>query len=68
MTKLSNPGKLARQAAWHRVHGRTVDAERLETALAAAGRCKVCGRSLRDPESVTRGIGPECWSKGLSNR
>lgn len=24
-------------------------------------KCAVCGRPLRDPESVSRGIGPECW-------
>jgi hypothetical protein len=23
-------------------------------------RCKKCGRQLRDPESVARGMGPEC--------
>jgi hypothetical protein len=25
-------------------------------------RCKKCGRPLRDPESVARGMGPECAS------
>jgi hypothetical protein len=23
--------------------------------------CAICGRSLDDPESITRGIGSECW-------
>jgi hypothetical protein len=23
-------------------------------------RCKKCGRTLRDPESIARGMGPEC--------
>lgn len=27
-----------------------------------AGRCGKCGRQLTDPESIQRGIGPECWS------
>jgi hypothetical protein len=27
------------------------------------GRCGRCGRLLTVPESVERGIGPECWSK-----
>jgi hypothetical protein len=27
-----------------------------------AGRCGKCGRTLTDPESIQRGIGPECWS------
>ena len=26
-----------------------------------AGACAKCGRPLRDPLSVARGIGPECW-------
>jgi hypothetical protein len=25
-----------------------------------AARCKKCGRSLRDPASIARGMGPEC--------
>lgn len=28
-----------------------------------ASRCEVCGAELEDPESVARGIGPECWRK-----
>jgi hypothetical protein len=27
------------------------------------GRCGRCGRTLTTPESIERGIGPECWSK-----
>lgn len=26
-----------------------------------AGRCGRCGRLLTNPESIERGIGPECW-------
>lgn len=26
-------------------------------------RCKVCGRALRDPESVAKGMGPSCERK-----
>ena len=26
-----------------------------------AGRCGKCGKMLTDPESLERGIGPECW-------
>lgn len=26
-----------------------------------AGHCGKCGRTLTDPESIHRGIGPECW-------
>lgn len=27
------------------------------------GRCGKCGRALTVPESIDRGIGPECWAK-----
>lgn len=27
------------------------------------GRCGQCGRALTAPESIDRGIGPECWEK-----
>ncbi len=27
------------------------------------GKCGCCGRKLTVPESIKRGIGPECWSK-----
>jgi len=26
-------------------------------------RCRVCGRPLRVPKSVERGIGPVCWAR-----
>lgn len=26
-------------------------------------RCRICGRELKDPESVKRGVGPVCWKK-----
>lgn len=28
-----------------------------------SGRCGRCGRLLTTPESIDRGIGPECWNK-----
>jgi hypothetical protein len=27
------------------------------------GKCGCCGRALTHPESIERGIGPECWSR-----
>jgi hypothetical protein len=27
------------------------------------GKCGCCGRTLTVPESIQRGIGPECWSR-----
>ena len=35
----------------------------LEAALRAATRCIRCGAGLRDPESVERGMGPDCWAR-----
>jgi hypothetical protein len=29
----------------------------------ASGTCGLCGRKLTDPQSRSRGIGPECWSQ-----
>lgn len=26
-------------------------------------QCEVCGRKLKSPESIAKGIGPECWKK-----
>lgn len=31
--------------------------------LHAAQLCGCCGRQLTDPESIDRGIGPDCWGK-----
>ena len=28
-----------------------------------ATHCGMCGRPLRDPTSIERGIGPDCWAK-----
>jgi hypothetical protein len=40
MTRLAHPAKLARQAAYWRLHGRPEVAERLEAQLAANKRCR----------------------------
>jgi hypothetical protein len=58
--RLDHPAKLARQAAYWRTRGRADVAEALEAELAGAGRCKRCGRTLTDPASIARGLGPDC--------
>jgi len=63
MTALAHPAKLAARARWLRLTGQPATAERLESELVAAGKCRRCGRALRDPESVRRGVGRDCWSK-----
>lgn len=35
----------------------------LEALLSHLGRCRRCGRALSDPESLRRGVGPECTRK-----
>jgi hypothetical protein len=35
----------------------------LEHKLAALNACLGCGRVLRDPESIDRGYGSECWKQ-----
>jgi hypothetical protein len=38
-----------------------------EKAYVLEGKtCLMCGRELTDPESITRNIGPECWSNATS--
>lgn len=32
-------------------------------AIRHAGKCGKCGRELTDPESLDRGIGPDCWEQ-----
>lgn len=73
-TYASHPGKAARKLRWVRLRleaalaaGDQAEADlwddargQLEALLAAWGRCRSCGRLLRDPESVRAGIGPEC--------
>jgi hypothetical protein len=34
-----------------------------QASVVLADECSVCGRPLKDPESIARGIGPECFGK-----
>ena len=36
-----------------------------KASRAKACHCKICGRSLRSPESIARGMGPTCEAKVL---
>lgn len=70
----NHPGKAARKLRWVRLQlaaaqaagdQKTVDQwddarDQLEALLNSCGRCRCCGRLLRDPDSVKAGIGPEC--------
>jgi len=65
VTAIRNPGRVARQAVYYRDHGKTDIADVLESQLVGAGRCIRCGRALKDPTSLGRGVGPDCWAKQL---
>lgn len=70
----NHPGKAARKLRWVRLQlaaavaaGDQATADQwddargqLEALLNSWGRCRCCGRLLRDPQSVAAGIGPEC--------
>lgn len=51
---------------WFVAQLRRNDAEKLgQVEFWHEGRCGRCGRLLTDPESIARGLGPECASKVL---
>ncbi len=50
--------------AWNYVARRLLaDALPTDADVLHEGKCGCCGRALTVPESIERGIGPECWSK-----
>ena len=55
------PRKAAELAGEARARGDQPYAGKLETLPSALTRCANCGHPLRDPLSVSRGIGPDCW-------
>jgi hypothetical protein len=63
-----HPRKAAEAAAYWRRKGSTVHAARIEADLAAQGYCRRCGVRLTDPESIARGIGPDCAKKDGGKR
>jgi hypothetical protein len=71
---MTSPARTAAFIAWHRQRaaderagGHAEAAARHDgiadvaaEVLRAEGRCERCGRRLRHPASVERGVGPEC--------
>jgi hypothetical protein len=55
------PRKAAQLAKTARGQGDHPHADKLHAALVALMFCANCGRPLTDPESIDRGIGPDCW-------
>lgn len=60
MTEESVPVKVLAWALKHALGDKILPAG---YAIRHQGTCGCCGRTLTHPESLTRGIGPECWSK-----
>jgi hypothetical protein len=60
ISELEN-GQAPRQFESLDEHRKIVD--RLVRAFRDTERCEICGHPLRDPVSVARGIGPDCWSR-----
>lgn len=58
-------GQLNRQqgAVSRLLKGNEAQLEGLKSYGMASGKCGVCGRKLTTPESIERGIGPECITK-----
>jgi Family of unknown function (DUF6011) len=57
------PRKAAQLAAVARARGEHPHADKLQTLLTSLMSCANCGRSLVDPVSIGRGIGPDCWPR-----
>lgn len=57
------PRKAAQVAGEARARGDDLQADKLQTVLAALEHCANCGHPLTDPLSVGRGIGPDCWEQ-----
>lgn len=70
--KRARRSEAAREAALTRrarQQHRVADAARHLVAghgIGARPSCAICGRSLGDPLSVRRGVGPECWQGVLA--
>lgn len=56
----SAPVKVARWALFHAMTDRILPEG---YSIHHEGKCGCCGRTLTVPESIERGIGPECWAK-----
>jgi hypothetical protein len=58
-----HPRRAANLAADCRARGDHPHADKLHAELIALMFCANCGRPLTDPESIDRGIGPDCWPR-----
>lgn len=59
----SPPVKILERVAIALIEGRGEQITNAGWSIHHEGKCGRCARTLTTPESVERGIGPECWSK-----
>jgi hypothetical protein len=62
-SKFSEDSDTVKAARW--VMGRIINRLQIPDCMDIrhSGKCGRCGRTLTTPESLDRGIGPECWHK-----
>lgn len=62
-SKFADDSNTVKAARW--VMGRVINQLQIpdQIDIRHSGRCGRCGRTLTTPESLDRGIGPECWCK-----
>jgi hypothetical protein len=60
-SKFAEGSETLKAARW--VTGRIINQTQIpdQIEIRHAGKCGRCGRTLTTPESLDRGIGPECW-------
>jgi hypothetical protein len=66
----SKSAKAAAETRNHRQELRVLETAKRIFAGHGIGQrkhCYICGKGLSDPESIQRGIGPECWQEILTN-
>ena len=62
-SKFTEDSDTVKAARW--VMGRVINGLQIpdQMDIRHSGKCGRCGRTLTTPESLDRGIGPECWCK-----
>jgi Family of unknown function (DUF6011) len=62
-SKVTAEAKSVKVALWALKHAITDGMLPAAYQMRHEGTCGCCGRKLTHPESLDRGIGPECWSR-----
>ncbi len=62
-SRMNDNSKPVMVARWAIHHGTTDRQIPVGYKVHHEGKCGCCGRKLTVPESIERGIGPECWAR-----